>query len=97
MTRVNHDEPDLIAHEVTYISCGLRVKGLLVRLIDASRQPPLLYLRGGIRSVGMVRLARMARLAGGGMSFSHRITEEMAVEKVEKTSPGRTVMTLITH
>lgn len=66
MTRVNHDEPDLIAHEVTYISCGLRVKGLLVRLIDASRQPPLLYLRGGIRSVGMVRLARMARLARRG-------------------------------
>lgn len=66
MEQVDHDESGLLVHEVTYRSSGLLVKGLLVRLEGENELPPLLYLRGGIRSVGMVRLVRMAQFARRG-------------------------------
>lgn len=55
----------LYAEKLTYVSQGLKVKGLLCAPKDGPR-PGLIYCRGGIRSVGMVRTARIATLAARG-------------------------------
>jgi dipeptidyl aminopeptidase/acylaminoacyl peptidase len=53
--------------EISYISSeGLLVKGCLVHPLEGGPWRPLLYLRGGIRSVGMVRIPRMITLAKRG-------------------------------
>lgn len=52
--------------EVTYWSQGLRVKGLLARPKEAGDYEALLYLRGGLQSIGMVRPARIAQFASQG-------------------------------
>lgn len=53
---------------VTYMSRGLRVKGYLVKPPEAARGrlPGVVYCRGGIGRVGMVRVARMMQLAAYG-------------------------------
>nr|WP_246066804.1 prolyl oligopeptidase family serine peptidase [Paenibacillus koleovorans] len=51
---------------VTYTSQGLRVKGYLMTGADGGARPPLIYCRGGIRGVGMVRVARLVTLARRG-------------------------------
>lgn len=53
---------------VTYMSQGLRVKGYLIKPAAAAkaRLPGMVYCRGGIGRVGMVRAARMMRLAAYG-------------------------------
>jgi len=53
---------------ITYVSQGLKVKGYLVKpLAFKGRElPGLVYGRGGIRRVGMVRLPRMMLLAKRG-------------------------------
>ena len=49
--------------EVIYWSQGLRVKGLLARPKEQGNYEALLYLRGGLQSIGMVRPARIAQFA----------------------------------
>lgn len=53
-------------YEVLYWSCGLRVKGLLAKPRYIQNPQALLYLRGGLQSIGMVRAARIAQFAGQG-------------------------------
>lgn len=51
---------------VTYVSQGLKVKGYLAEPKGKGRYPGFLYLRGGIKSVGMVRIARVIQFASEG-------------------------------
>ena len=61
-------EPGFHVREITYMSGGLRVKGCLVQPSNAPAEgwPPMMYLRGGIRSKGMVRVQRIITLARRG-------------------------------
>lgn len=52
--------------EVTYWSNGFRVKGLLAEPIEEGEYEGIIYLRGGMQHIGMVRPARMAQLASHG-------------------------------
>lgn len=58
--------PKIKLFMVTYWSQGLKVKGLLAKPIQFGRLPGLLYLRGGIKNVGMVRIARVIQFASEG-------------------------------
>ncbi|MBN8192080.1 S9 family peptidase [Bacillus sp. NTK074B] len=58
--------PRVELYEVTYISSGLRVKGLLAEPVLKGKHDAFLYLRGGIKGVGMVRPARIAQFASHG-------------------------------
>lgn len=51
---------------VTYLSAGLKVKGLLAEPKQPGLYEGFLYLRGGIKSIGMVRPARIAQFASEG-------------------------------
>lgn len=51
---------------VTYLSQGLRVKGLLAEPSHEGKFDGFLYLRGGIKSVGMVRPGRIIQFASQG-------------------------------
>lgn len=51
---------------VTYISQGLRVKGLLAEPKQEGHYDGFLYLRGGIKNVGKVRPARIVQFASEG-------------------------------
>ncbi len=51
---------------ITYFSNGLKVKGMLAEPIMQEDYDGFLYLRGGIKSVGMVRPARIAQFAAEG-------------------------------
>jgi dipeptidyl aminopeptidase/acylaminoacyl peptidase len=64
----DHEEDNFDLYLVTYMSQGLRVKGYLVLPKDEQQRqfPGLVYCRGGIRRVGMVRLSRMIQLAKKG-------------------------------
>ncbi|WP_227396556.1 alpha/beta hydrolase family protein [Jeotgalibacillus aurantiacus] len=53
-------------HEVIYWSDGLRVKGLLAEPAEEGIYDAFLYLRGGIKGVGMVRPSRIAQFAQQG-------------------------------
>ena len=55
--------PHVRLTEITYWSDGLRVKGLLAEPIQQGVYEGILYLRGGIQNVGMVRPARIAQFA----------------------------------
>lgn len=58
--------PNIRLDEITYWSQGLRVKGLLARPKAPGNYDALLYLRGGLQSIGMVRPARIAQFAAQG-------------------------------
>jgi dipeptidyl aminopeptidase/acylaminoacyl peptidase len=58
--------PKVRMYLVTYVSDGLKVKGLLAEPDDAGVYDGFLYLRGGIKSVGMVRPARIGQFASEG-------------------------------
>lgn len=58
--------PNVCLMEITYWSEGLRVKGLLAQPVKEGEYDGLLYLRGGIQHVGMVRPARVAQFAAQG-------------------------------
>lgn len=58
--------PHVRLTEITYWSEGVRVKGLLAEPIQAGDYDGVLYLRGGIQSIGMVRPARIAEIASQG-------------------------------
>ncbi|MEW9502834.1 alpha/beta hydrolase family protein [Jeotgalibacillus marinus] len=51
---------------LTLWSGGLKVKGLLAEPIGTEAMDGFLYLRGGIKSVGMVRSSRIAQFAAQG-------------------------------
>ncbi|WP_062109633.1 alpha/beta hydrolase family protein [Bacillus niameyensis] len=51
---------------ITYLSRGLKVKGMLAEPIEDGKYDGFLYLRGGIKGVGMVRPARIAQFASEG-------------------------------
>ncbi|MDQ0196919.1 dipeptidyl aminopeptidase/acylaminoacyl peptidase [Neobacillus ginsengisoli] len=51
---------------ITYISNGLRVKGMLAEPKTRDTSEGFLYLRGGIKNVGKVRPSRIAQFASEG-------------------------------
>ncbi|AKQ74484.1 prolyl oligopeptidase family serine peptidase [Bacillus licheniformis] len=51
---------------VTYLSQGLKVKGLLAEPAAPGNYDGFLYLRGGIKNVGMVRPGRIVQFASQG-------------------------------
>lgn len=58
--------PQVKLTEIVYWSKGLKVKGLLAEPLKPGIYSGLLYLRGGIQSIGMVRPARAAQYAAQG-------------------------------
>ncbi len=60
--------PDVRLEEITYLSNGLKVKGLMAEPIEEGKYDGIVYLRGGIQHVGMVRPSRMAQLASNGFT-----------------------------
>lgn len=59
--------PKVRLTEITYWSEGLRVKGLLAEPVAKGIYEGLLYLRGGMQGIGMVRPARIAQFASQGL------------------------------
>lgn len=59
--------PKVNLYLVTYMSQGLKVKGYLAEPKATGEYDGLLYLRGGIKSVGMVRPSRITQFAQEGM------------------------------
>ncbi|RBW71391.1 alpha/beta hydrolase family protein [Bacillus taeanensis] len=64
--RIPSPHPRIYLYVVTYISEGLKVKGMLAEPQWADKFPGFLYLRGGIKTVGMVRTARVIQFAAEG-------------------------------
>lgn len=58
--------PNVELREITYWSENLRVKGLLAIPKFEGNFDAMLYLRGGLQSIGMVRPARVAQFAEKG-------------------------------
>jgi dipeptidyl aminopeptidase/acylaminoacyl peptidase len=58
--------PNILLNEITYWSNGLRVKGLLAEPNRKGNYEGILYLRGGIQRIGMVRPGRIAQFAAQG-------------------------------
>ncbi|MGK7378092.1 alpha/beta hydrolase family protein [Planococcus sp. 1R117A] len=58
--------PNVRLTEIVYWSDGLKVKGLLAEPKKPGKWSGILYLRGGIQSIGMVRPARIAQFAAQG-------------------------------
>ncbi|AZB44937.1 S9 family peptidase [Bacillus sp. FJAT-42376] len=58
--------PEIDLYLVTYLSGGLKVKGLLAEPKKEGEYDGFLYLRGGIKGVGMVRPARIVQFASEG-------------------------------
>ncbi|QQZ11453.1 alpha/beta hydrolase family protein [Heyndrickxia vini] len=58
--------PNVQMYLITYLSAGLKVKGLLAEPKDEMIYDGFLYLRGGIKGVGMVRPARIGQFAAEG-------------------------------
>lgn len=59
--------PSIQLSEITYMSQQLRVKAYLAVPQGVKKLPGLLYLRGGIKKVGMVRIERVIQWASEGM------------------------------
>ncbi|XJZ26576.1 alpha/beta hydrolase family protein [Bacillota bacterium Lsc_1132] len=60
--------PQVDLQLVTYLSGGLKVKGMLAVPKNKKVDEGFLYLRGGIKSVGKVRPARIAQFAAEGFA-----------------------------
>lgn len=58
--------PNINLWVVTYRSYHLKIKGLLAEPVGGGKYDGLLYLRGGIKSVGMVRVGRIVQFASEG-------------------------------
>ncbi|MGJ7912909.1 alpha/beta hydrolase family protein [Neobacillus sp. LXY-1] len=58
--------PNVELKIITYLSNGLKVKGLLAEPKGETTHEGFLYLRGGIKNVGKVRPARVAQFAQEG-------------------------------
>jgi dipeptidyl aminopeptidase/acylaminoacyl peptidase len=59
--------PHVRLTEILYWSCGYRIKGLLAEPVKRGKYEGMLYLRGGIQNIGMVRPARIAQFASQGL------------------------------
>ena len=66
MDRFPSPNPNVELKLVTYLSNGLKVKGLLAEPKFEKTNEGFLYLRGGIKNVGKVRPARIAQFAAEG-------------------------------
>lgn len=75
--------PHIRLDEITYWSDGLRVKGLLARPIKKAHTEAMLYLRGGMQSIGMVRPARIAQFAMQGFTVFAPYYRGTAAEREE--------------
>lgn len=60
--------PHVRLTEITYWSEGIRVKGMLAQPVEEGEYEGILYLRGGMQSIGMVRPARVAQIAQQGFT-----------------------------
>ncbi len=58
--------PHVSLEEITYLSDGLKVKGLMAEPIAEGNYEGIIYLRGGMQHIGMVRPARIAQFASQG-------------------------------
>jgi len=58
--------PHVLLEEITYLSDGLKVKGLMAEPITDGTYEGIIYLRGGMQHIGMVRPARIAQFASQG-------------------------------
>ena len=58
--------PHVRLEEITYLSDGLKVKGLMAEPIAEGKYEGIIYLRGGMQHIGMVRPARIAQFASQG-------------------------------
>src|SRR3954451_16410366 len=58
--------PNVELRVITYLSNGLRVKGMLAEPKIKGNYDGFLYLRGGIKNVGKVRPARIVQFASEG-------------------------------
>ncbi|MFX3675048.1 MAG: alpha/beta hydrolase family protein [Paenisporosarcina sp.] len=58
--------PQVLLTEIIYWSNGYRVKGLLAEPKEKGTYEGILYLRGGMQSIGMVRPSRIAQFATQG-------------------------------
>lgn len=58
--------PHVSLEEITYFSDGLKVKGLMAEPITEGNYEGIIYLRGGMQHIGMVRPARIAQFASQG-------------------------------
>lgn len=58
--------PTVTLYEITYWSEGIKVKGLLAEPKQEGEYEGIVYLRGGMQHIGMVRPSRMAQLASHG-------------------------------
>ncbi len=65
--RIPSPHPRIHLYLITYWSDGLRVKGYLAIPQWGQKLPGLVYLRGGIKNVGMVRVQRVIQWAAEGM------------------------------
>lgn len=66
INRYPSPNPNVQLKVITYLSNGLRVKGMLAEPIGGDIFDGFLYLRGGIKNVGRVRPARIAQFASEG-------------------------------
>jgi dipeptidyl aminopeptidase/acylaminoacyl peptidase len=55
--------PEVRLYTVTYVSQGMKVKGLLAEPVYGEIHDGFLYLRGGIKNVGKVRPSRIVQFA----------------------------------
>jgi len=58
--------PNVSLEEITYLSDGLKVKGLMAEPVTEGNYEGIIYLRGGMQHIGMVRPARIAQFASQG-------------------------------
>jgi dipeptidyl aminopeptidase/acylaminoacyl peptidase len=58
--------PEINVYLITYLSQGLKIKGFLAEPKKDGIYDGFLYLRGGIKNVGQVRLARITQFASEG-------------------------------
>lgn len=77
-------------YTICYLSNGLRVKGLLAEPAEPGQYDGFLYLRGGIKSVGMVRPGRIIQFASQGFVVFAPFTEAIKEEKAMRILPEKT-------
>nr|WP_084372442.1 prolyl oligopeptidase family serine peptidase [Halalkalibacter krulwichiae] len=65
--RIPSPHPKIKLYLITYWSEGLKVKGYMAVPEGEGQFPGLLYLRGGIKNVGMVRIQRVIQWAAEGL------------------------------
>src|SRR3954447_12213891 len=66
INRFPSPNPKVELQVITYMSQGLKVKGMLAAPKSEEAMDGFLYLRGGIKNVGKVRPARIAQFAAEG-------------------------------